>query len=144
MNASKHLKALFFLTLVTFCLPWFTYNANVMGYRHGIVFLKWFLIPMLMLALCLFWPKKSVAMIILGELVQIVNFAELACALGLWQQVCNIKSGFQWLEGIRTAQPGYWAAVCFFVLLFLNYQVELFNDDRKEAGSGRNRSCEKI
>ena len=128
MNASKHLKVLFFLTLLTLCLPWFTYNAEVMGYRNGFAFLKWFLLPMLTLTISLFYPARNTAVIILGELAQLANFAVLACAPGLWQQVCNIKPGFWWSEGIRTAQPGFWISCCFFLLLFMNFQIELFKD----------------
>lgn len=131
MKATKRLKALFFLTLLTLCLPWFTYNASVMGYRYGFTFLKWFLLPVVVLAICLFWPKRSSIMIALGELAQAVNFVLFVCALGLWQQVCNIKSGFHLMEGVRTAQPGYWVAVGFFVIFFICFQIELIRDATK-------------
>lgn len=127
MKASKHLKVLFVLTIVTLCLPWFTYNANVMGYRFGFSFTKWFLVPTVLMAACVFWPRRSTGIMILGELAHLGNFASLILALGLWQQVCNIKAGFHWIEGIRTAQPGYWVAVGFFVLFFACFQVELLN-----------------
>lgn len=135
MKASKCLKMLFVLTLLSLCLPWFTYNARVMGYRYGFVFLKWFLAPTAALAICLFWPGRKLPLVVLGEFALLSNFVVLACALGLWQQVCNIKSGFQWVEGIRTAQPGYWMAVCFFVLLFLCFQMELLKCTAKPSNS---------
>ncbi|MBR4289073.1 MAG: hypothetical protein IKT52_00315 [Oscillospiraceae bacterium] len=133
MKASKRLKALFGLTLLTLCLPWFTYNARVMGYRYGFAFLKWFLVPLAILALCLYWPKRSRILIVLGEAAHISNFTAIFTALGLWQQVCNIKSGFHLLEGIRTAQPGYWMAVGFFVIFFVCFQIELIKDAAKPA-----------
>lgn len=131
MKATKRLKALFVLTLLTLCLPWFTYNAGVMGYRYGFAFLKWFLPPVVVLAICMFWPKRSNIVIVFGELAQTANFVALVCALGMWQQVCNIKSGFHWLEGIRTAQPGYWVAFGFFVIFFVCFQIELIKGASK-------------
>ena len=125
MKATKRLKALFVLTWLTLCLPWFTYNASVMGYRYGFAFIKWFLLPLGVIALCLFWPKRDAVMIALGEAAHIANFIAIITALGLWQQVCNIKSGFHWLEGIHTAQPGYWVAFGFFVIFFACFQIEL-------------------
>ena len=133
MKASKYLKLMFALVLLTLCLPWFTYNAKVMGYRYGFVFLKWFLVPAGALAVCLFWPKRKLPLVIVGELALLGNFGALVCALGLWQQVCNIKSGFQWMVGIRTAQPGYWVAVCIFILFFGCFQIELINGTAKSV-----------
>ena len=131
MKASKYLKLMFVLTLLTLCLPWFTYNAKVMGYRYGFAFLNWFLMPAAALAVCLFWPGRKLPLVVLGEFALLGNFVALVCALGLWQQVCNIKPGFQWMEGVRTAQPGYWMAVCFFVLFCGCFQIELINGAAK-------------
>ena len=131
MKASKRLKALFCLTLFALCLQWFTYNAKVMGYRYGFAFIKWFLIPPVLLALCLFWPKRNRILIVLGEVAHIANFTAMITVLGLWQQVCNIKFGFHWREGIRTAQPGYWVAFGFFVIFFVCFQIELIKDSSK-------------
>ena len=132
MKARKYLKVLYLLSVLSLCLPWFTYNANVMGYRFGFVFLSWFAVPLALLAGCLFWPKWNTGMVILGELAHLGNFAALFCALGFWQQVCNIKAGFWLAEGIYTAQPGYWIAVVTFILLFVSNQIELF----RFAGNG--------
>ena len=133
MKTRNHLKVLYLLAALTLCLPWFTYNADVMGYRFGFAFLKWFAVPMALLAVCLFRPKWSKAMTVLAELAQLGNFAALVCALGFWQQVCNIKSGFHLLEGVKTAQAGYWMAVVAFVLLFVCYQIELFQSAENSA-----------
>ena len=134
MKASKYLKILFVLGLLTLCLPWFTYNAKVMGYRYGFAFWKWFAMPNIVLVFCLFWPERKLPVIVLGEIGCIANFAVLVCALGLWQQVCNIKPGFRWLEGVRTALPGYWIALSFFILFFFCFQIELIKGQRKAAG----------
>ena len=45
MKASKYLKLMFVLTLLTLCLPWFTYNVKVMGYRYGFVFFEMVFAP---------------------------------------------------------------------------------------------------
>lgn len=125
MTKRKYVKVLYLLTVLTLFLPWFTYNARVMGYRFGFAFLKWFAVPMVFLALSLFSPGRNRFMIILAELAHLGNFAALFCALGFWQQVCNIKSGFHLLEGLKTAQVGYWIAVVSFSALFVSYQIEL-------------------
>ena len=135
MKARKYLKVLYLLCVLSLCLPWFTYNANVMGYRFGFVFLSWFAVPLVLLACCLFWPKRNTGMVILGELAHLGNLAALFCALGFWQQVCNIKSGFWVAEGIYTAQPGYWIAVSLFVICFVCFQIELLRvEDLQENG----------
>ena len=134
MKASKCLKALFILTLLSLCLPWFTYNAKVMGYRYGFAFLKWFAVPIAIETLCLFWPRRNAVLIVLGELAHAANFAALALALGLWQQVCNIKSGIHWQEGFHTAQPGFWVSACFFILFFLNFQIDLMKGKQEASG----------
>ena len=131
MKASKHLKVLFILTIVTLCLPWFTYNANVMGYRFGFSFIKWFLMPTVLMAVCVFWPGRSTGIMILGELAHLGYFASMFLVLGLWQQVCNIKAGFHWIEGIRTAQPGYWVAMGYFAVFFVCFQKELLKGKEK-------------
>ena len=136
MKVSKYLKILFVLTLLTLCLPWFTYNTKVMGYRYGFAFLKWFLIPAAALTICLFWPERNLPVVILGEIAHMGNFAALFFSLGLWQQVCNIKSGFYLMEGIRTAQPGYWIAAFFFMLFFFCFQMELVKDIGKIPSGG--------
>jgi len=138
MNASKCLKTLFALTLLTFCLPWFTYNAEVMGCRYGFAFWKWFLPPVGVLAVCLAWPRRSFILIIIGECALAAEFAALVFSFGMWQQVCNIKAGFHWLEGFRTAQPGYWVSVGFFMIFFLCYQIELVKASCKSAVSELN------
>ena len=125
MNTRKYLKVLYLLMVLTFFLPWFTYNSRVMGYRFGFVFWKWFTVPLVILALCLFRPGGNRVMIVLAELAQIGYLAALICALGFWQQVCNIKSGFHLLEGLKTAQAGYWIAVVSFAVQFVSYQIEL-------------------
>ena len=125
MNASKHLKVLFALTLLTLCLPWFTYNAKVMGYCHGYAFMKWFIVPLALVGLCVFYPRRKTLLILLAEAGQLASFFDFAFAFGYWQQVCNIRAGAQWLEGFHTVQPGYWVSVCFFVLFFVSFQIEL-------------------
>ena len=128
MKVRKHLKLLYLLTVLTLFLPWFTYNYRVMGYRFGFAFMKWFAVPMGILALSLFSPGRKRFMTILAELAQLGNFATLFFALGFWQQDCNIKSGFHLLEGLKTAQVGYWIAVVSFAVLFVCYQIELVRE----------------
>ena len=125
MITKKYIKVLYLLMVLALFLPWFTYNPRVMGYRFGFVFLKWFAVPLVILALSLFRSGKNRILIILAELAQLGFLAALICALGFWQQVCNIKSGFHLMEGLKTAQVGYWIAVAAFFVQFACYQIEL-------------------
>ena len=57
MKLKKFLRILFLLCVFALCLPWFTYNAKVMGYRWGILFAKWYALPFVLIGIYLFKEK---------------------------------------------------------------------------------------
>ena len=117
------LKIFYVLGILSFLLPWFTYDASIMGYRRGYIFLFLFLIPVILIGFCLFLNKPNRLFRILAQISMVWNLICMVIALGIWQEVCNIKSGFHLLEGIKTAQPGFWFAAVVNIALFILYQI---------------------
>lgn len=136
MKRKMHLQILFGLTVVSVFLPWFTYNAKVMGYCWGFQFLKWMAVPLLLTAAYLFAPKLRKELLPLAECGMLVNMGVVASALGCWQTVCNITSGFHWKDGLHTALPTYWIAAALFLIFFVVFQADLL------AGSLRKKETE--
>lgn len=126
MEQKKNSVGLYVLCVFSLLLPWFTYNPDVMGYCRGYAFLKWFLVPMVVIGIYLLSMKKSKAHFLLCECSLVTNLAVLVVALGRWQETCNIQSGFHWEDGFRTALPTYWISAALFLILFVVFQVESF------------------
>lgn len=120
------LNIVFLLFVCSFLLPWFTYDAQIMGYRHGYIFFSWFIIQLVIIALNLTNKIRGSVAVIVTELCLLANFAALIVAFGRWQEVCNIVGGWQWADGFYTAQPGFWIATGLSVLFFLLFQYDLW------------------
>ena len=130
MKEKKWLKIIYVLTFVSIFLPWFTFNAQMTGYTHGWLYLDWFVVQMIFIGIYLFGKKKSRALMILAEAGAVMNLVAMVLVFGLWQGRANIILGFQWRDGLITAQPGYWVAAALFITLFVLLQVDLL---KKEA-----------
>ena len=124
MKLKKFLRILFLLCVFSLCLPWFTYNAKVMGYRWGVLFAKWYALPFVLIGIYLFKEKKSEIAALLAEISAIANLAISVVLFGRWQELCNIAAGFRWGDGFRTAQAGFWAAAGLMLVFFVAFQVE--------------------
>ena len=124
MRLKRFLKVILLLCVASLCLPWFTYNAKVMGYRWGLMFAKWYVLPLALVGIHLFGKKKGELTAVLAEIAVTANLAITAMVFGRWQELCNIAAGFRWLDGFRTAQPGFWIAAVLMVILFAAFQVE--------------------
>ena len=109
--AARGAYILFFLSLL---LPWFTYNASVMGYCWGTAFAKWYLIPLFIFGMHLFVFPDSKPMLALSKLCIAAFVCIYIFAFGRWQEVCNISSGFQWSDGLHTAMPTFWISAAVF------------------------------
>ncbi len=120
------LRIFFIVCTFSLFLPWFTYHAPVMGYRFGFTFIQLFAIPLLVIGVYLFMPKKNNALLVAAEFSVTANLAVLVAVLGLWQEICNIKRGFQLLDGLHTALPGFWFSALLFILFFLIFQGEFW------------------
>lgn len=117
----------FLLFLFSAFLPWFTYNPKVMGYCWGFQFFYFWLIPVIIIGIYVFW-KSTAAMFVLSELSLIAVLGTYIFAFGRWQEFCNIISGFQWKDGLHTATVGYWLSLGLFLLLVVLLQI-----DRRKA-----------
>jgi len=111
-------RVLYILMLFCVMLPWFTYNPKMMGYCWGWQFLLWMAVPMIGTGIAAFQKEQRTLIWFSALVCQLVNLMILVLALGSWQQVCNIRAGFQWQDGLETATTGYWAAVCVYLLFF--------------------------
>lgn len=114
----------FVLFVLSTCLPWFTFNARMMGYCWGYQFLKWLVVPMIIIVIYLF-QERSKMFIVLSEVSLVSILAIYVIAFGRWQEVCNIAPGFQWDEGFHTATAGYWISVLLFAVFFVVFQLGL-------------------
>lgn len=105
------LKGSYILAAGSLFLPWFTYNASMMGYCWGYQFLPWFLVPCFIIGLSLFKGQGNATWTFLTEVSLLTNLGLFVFALGYWQRLCNIRDGFQLMDGLHTAQFGFWLAV---------------------------------
>ncbi|MGM9521559.1 MAG: hypothetical protein ACI3VB_03690 [Oscillospiraceae bacterium] len=126
MKSDRLLKFLYLLTAAALVLPWFTYDARIMGFCWGYYFICWFFFPLLVTGVFVFCGFRSRLLCAITEACAAAELAILVMALGRWQEVCNITGGFQWADGLRTALPTYWLAVLIFLLFFAALQVQIF------------------
>ena len=127
------LKLVYLLSVLSLCLPWFTFNAKIMGYRFGFVFWAWFVQYIVVVGAVLFTQGMYTGKLALwaAEVSAFLNLGALVDVAGRWMEVCNIKGGFHLREGISAAQPGYWVSAVLFVLFFLLFQYHLWKTLRE-------------
>ena len=131
-KTADSLKGAYILAAGSLFLPWFTYNASMMGYCWGYQFLPWFLIPCCILGISLFRSKRSALWTFLTEASLLTDLGLFIIALGYWQRLCNIRDGFQLLDGLHTAQGGYWLSLGLHTALFVLFQIHLFGTPKEE------------
>lgn len=115
---NRILKILYVVCACTLFLPWFTYDAKMMGYCWGWQFLVWFLPSMAVIGLYLFMLRKHELMLHLSLLGGLINLILLVTIFGTWQSARNIKGGINWMDGFVTATPMFWLTALAFGLLF--------------------------
>ena len=132
-KSEASLKGLYFLTILALFLPWFTFDASIMGYCWGYRFLPFFLIPTCISGLFLFKFRSSIVWGILCQISILLNLGNLIFALGYWERFCNIREGFHLADGLLTAQPGYWLALGLHAAFFVLFQITLFSRAKGDA-----------
>ncbi len=135
MNHKMNVARAYILFVLSLLLPWFSYNPQVMGYCHGYGFLPWLALPMLVLAAGILCRAGKGPRIALCELGLLGMLAVLVWALGGWQQVSNIRSGFWLQEGLATARVGYWVSCALYLLLAVMTQVFLIKGQKAPSDS---------
>lgn len=136
MKEKTNIFVVYILQIVSMFLPWFTYNAKVMGYCWGIQYILYFLLPLAMVASFLFSRSPNLVQIILAEFGSVMNLVLLILVFGTWQEGRNIIEGFHWRDGFRTAQPAFWCAAICAVLVFAFLQHHIFFKNRKNTNYG--------
>ena len=124
-------KALYFAVLIFLFFPWFTYGPE-MGYFRGVYLLVVYFVPMIVIALFLFW-RKYIWLAVFCEVSLLVEVTITVLAIGCWQDIYNIKGGFDWSGGLYTAMPTYWVSLLASFLLLLVIQPMIF----KTMNAGR-------
>lgn len=126
----KFTKVIFLLACVCIFLPWFTWNAKMMGYCWGFDFLLDLSAPLFIIGIFLFLGDRSKWLAVLTEACAVLLLAEAVLALGRWQIVFNITSS--WNFQVEAALPGYWFSLAVFSALFIVLQVELFRKKQSD------------
>lgn len=120
---------LYILSVLSYFLPWFTYHPGVMGYRRGYLFSFLFFVPMLILGFCILYPRKGRILLAAARIDLFVILIFHFIALGIWQEVCNIKAGFHLIEGFYTSQPGFWISYLIHSILLLLIFLPMQNNE---------------
>lgn len=124
-KSGNALNSLYVLTVFSLFLPWFTYNASIMGYCWGFQFLLFFLIPFCISGLYLFRFRSSLLWSVLCQVSVLADLGILVHILGYWQKYRNIRDGFQLSDGLHTAQIGFWLAVGLHIAFLIMVNVSL-------------------
>ena len=135
MSEKKRIKILFVLCVVTLVLPWFTYSARMMGYCWGAEFYAFFLLPMLLIGHSLFGRGTEAPRNVLGVFGCVGDIGALIYAVGIWQERHNIRGGFFFMDGVRTATVCFWITAALHLLLFAAVSVSALKDLTKKGGA---------
>ena len=126
MKKKHGLFIAYVLFIISLFLPWFTYNAKVMGYCWGTQYILYFLIPLAAVGAYLFCEQPGLVRILLAEFGSVMCIVLLVIVFGTWQEGRNIIAGFHWRDGFRTAQPAFWFAAACAVLVLVLLQFHIF------------------
>lgn len=125
MKIKGHVLGSFLMFILSIFLPWFTFNAKIMGYCWGWHFLKYFAVPILVIIVYLIQGKGK-AFSVLAEFAVVTIFSVYVLAFVRWQELFHIAPGFQWMEGFYTATVGYWVSFALFLLFSVLFQIKIF------------------
>lgn len=125
MKEKGHVLGSFLLFVLTVFLPWFTFDAKIMGYCWGWHFFKYLAVPIIVIAIYLLQGKGKMFMV-LAELASAIILAVYVIAFGRWQEYFHIAPGFQWMEGFYTATAGYGLSLSMFLLFSVLLQIQVF------------------
>ena len=135
MKKKAALKTIYIFSCISVFLPWFTYNAKMMGYCWGFRFIPMLFVPLLLTGIFTFSCKHRDLFAVLAEISSAINIVILIFIFGRWQQYSNIIAGFQWADGFRTATPAYWLSALQFLLLFIFVQIVSIADRHNKSCS---------
>ena len=117
-------KILFYLACGCVFLPWFTWDAQMMGYCWGFDFILELAIPLFIIALFLYSESRSKLLVLITELSAALLVAFTVIAAGKWQDSFNMVTG--WNFNLEPILPTYWISLVVFILLFIAVQFRVF------------------
>ena len=117
-------KILFYLACGCVFLPWFTWDAQMMGYCWGFDFILELAIPLFIIALFLYSESRSKLLIFITKLSVALLVAFTVIAAGKWQDSFNMVTG--WNFNLEPILPTYWISLAVFILLFIAVQFRIF------------------
>lgn len=121
-------KIIFCLACVCVFLPWFTWNARVMGYCWGFDFILELAVPLFVIAFFLFSDSRNKILIIVTELCSVLLLVFTVLAIGMWQKYFFMASS--WKFDIEPVMPTYWISLSVYILLFSAVQFRAFPKKR--------------
>lgn len=122
-------KLLFYLACVCVFLPWFTWDAKMMGCCWGFDFVLGLAIPLLVIALFLYSEPRTKLLIIITEICAVLLVVVAIIAIGAWQNSFFMASS--WNFDLAPGLPTYWISLAVFVLLFIAVQFQVFSKNNK-------------
>ena len=116
-------KILFYLASGCEFLPWFTWDAQMMGYCWGLDFILELAIPLFISALFLYSESRSKLLVFLTEICALLLVAFTILAAGKWQDSFNMV--MRWNFDLEPILPTYWISLSVFILLFSAVQFRV-------------------
>lgn len=112
--------ALFIMVCISYFVPWFSVNPNVMGYVFGIIiFPELIIIGMIYLAVFMLAGLYDKIALIVAEICSIMLIVLSVISLGYWPRAWMISDDFGWK--LNYTAPTYWISigvqVAFFIVL---------------------------
>ena len=117
-------KILFYLACGCVFLPWFTWDAQMMGYCWGFDFILELAIPLFIIALFLYSESRSKLLAFITEVCALLLVVFTVLASGIWQDSFYID--MSWNFDLEPILPTYWVSLTVFILLFIALQFHIF------------------
>ena len=121
-------KIIFYLACGCVFLPWFTWDAQMMGYCWGFDFILELAIPLFVIALFLYSESESKLLVLITEICALLLVAFTILAAGSWQYSFHI--GMSWNFDLEPILPTYWISLSVFILLFVVIQLSIFQKSK--------------
>lgn len=117
-------KIVFCMSCICVFLPWFTWDAKMMGFCWGFDFILLLALPLFEIAFYLFSESNSKRLAVFTEACAVSLLVIMILAVGCWQSSFHIIQN--WNFNLEPVLPTYWISLTIFVLLFIMLQIRIF------------------
>lgn len=121
-------QSIFCLSGLSLFLPWFTWDADMMGYCFGFHFVLFLAVPWLTLGVYLWSESVGRVFSAIAEFCAVALVDIVVLTIGGWQKLSNICS--HWRFQLAPVLPGYWLALALFIALFIATQFKIFKETK--------------